>query len=62
MDISINRQYCRPKYKRLCGVVVGDETHEEEVVGLNPGLCTYLKRVKNKSCEPKVGPQAFRLY
>ena len=53
MDISINRQYCRPKYKRLCGAVVGDETRRKS---------TYLKRVKNKSCEPKVGPQAFRLY
>ena len=47
MDISINRQYCRPKYKRLCGAVVGDETREERghgLMGSNLGLCTYLKK------------------
>ena len=34
-----------------CGVVVGDEMHEEEVVGSNPGACIYSKQVNNKSCK-----------
>ena len=51
VHISTNRQHRITGHKWLCGAVVEDEMCEEEVVGLNLGVCTYSKQVKNKSCE-----------
>jgi hypothetical protein len=61
--VSTNRQLVQiDNIVELCGAVERDEMRKEEVVGSNFGLCTYSKRVKNKSCEPRVGSQAFRPY
>ena len=51
VHINTNRQHSRTRHNGLHGAVVGDGSREKEVVGSNSGISTYLKQIKNKSCE-----------